>query len=512
MKIFKTIFNYLFILTLILLALALVLAGYLALFPGKSLFGFQYISMDELKSMNCEYAMSDIEHISINTGRYDVQLLPTFGSEQYVSVSYDASYTGIAKVKNAEFAISSEYFATDHTLAIQTLEPTGLLSYRKAEIRVYIPVGAIDDVDVSISTTKGSVTVGEGADASEPIGVMHLGGLTIKAGKDDVLVQKTAISGTTDISTTRGDISFADDVHIDGDVVSLTTNRGKITLIDGVSDHSLMYVVTIREAGKVIGDIPNDNVEINVVGGTVDISDAKTLSGYGETAKITVGNISGIVDLRHKKNGSISLGKIGGIANISATKANVHIVSLNDDATISSTGGNIVVEGALKFVSASTESGDIYIHYLNDDTHNHFYNQTDKYNTALISTKKGNIKVYNVEYLTLTSIISSNIYVDFKNIPDENSVITAKSGSIKIVTPDGTVLAGDTNGLPYVVTYTTAGTSDVNIHGQAYDNTPGTHTARVYIDPDDPTVINAKLIIDANKASLWIRDRSLANE
>ncbi len=512
MKILKTIFNYLFILVLILLGLALVLAGYLALFPNKSLFGFQYVSMDELQSMNCEYAMSDIHHISINTDRYDVKLLPTFGSEQYVSVSYDASYTGIARTKNAKFSISDEYFATDHTLVIQTSEASGILSRRKTEIRVYIPAGALDDVDVSITTSKGAVTVGEGADTSEPIGVMSLGSLTISAGKNDVLVQKTAISDDTSITTTRGDISFADDAQIDGNVVNLTTNRGLITLLDGISDHSLMYVVSIKEAGKVTGDIPNDNIEVNVVGGTVDLANAKTLSGYGETAKITVDKVTGIVDLRHKKNGSVTLGEVCGTANISTTKANVHITTLNDDATISTTSGNIVVEGALKFISASTEDGNIYINYLNDAEHNYFYNQTDKYNTALISTKKGNVKVYNVEYLTLTSLVSSNIYVDFKNIPDENSVITAKSGSIKIVTPDGTVLAGDTNGLPYEITYTTTGTSDVNIHGQAYDTTPGTHTARVYIEPDDPTVVNAKLVIEANKASLWIRDRSLANE
>ena len=95
MKVLKSIGTYLLILCIIVVAIGLILGGYLVLFPEKDLFGIKYAQVHQTYNEQITTSVEDITAINIESGKFNVIVLPS--EDENIFTATECMYYGFVQ-------------------------------------------------------------------------------------------------------------------------------------------------------------------------------------------------------------------------------------------------------------------------------------------------------------------------------------------------------------------------------------------------------------------------------
>lgn len=503
MKVLKSIGTYLLILCIIVVAIGLILGGYLVLFPEKDLFGIKYAQVHQTYNEQITTSVEDITAINIESGKFNVIVLPS--EDENIFTATECMYYGFVQKDNADVDLVSTINAG--LLTIKLKEPIGAVLYSTFNLKVYIPYNhLLSSTTLDVNTQKGNIMIGQSSDTDLKL---CFGETVLKSQKGSIGLHTSTIYDALTLETTSGDIGIASTFVTNADTLNIKLGDGKanLTNFENLKNINNVKLQITNNATFESGEIKN--LEATTFRGTIKLSQIDTLTATTNGTFIDIETVLNNSQITQTGGGSINVANTKSEITINAEKSNIVIAKAEGSTYLKTTSGKIIVS-ALTFVSAETLSGAVQINY-NELEDNVYYTVMKKYRTALINTSSGNIDITGVDFVEINSTKKSNINVDFHDIASEESIITAQEGSIKIITSDNTINEGDSNGTAFRITYTANNVTDVNVHGETTENEANiTHSFNIY-EENENIVLASKLTINANDCSLWVRDRSLAN-
>lgn len=499
MKVFKSFGTFLIIVFVIIVAIGLILGGYLVLFPEKDLFGFKYVQVHNTFNEQITTSVEDITAVNIESGRFNVIILPN--EDENIFTATECMYYGFAQKDNAEIEVVSTLNAG--LLTIELKEPSGLLLYSTTNLSVYIPYNSLlAATTLDVTTQKGNIQIGSSADE---VLKLNFGATSLKSQKGNIGIYTSTITDDLSLETLSGDIGIISSFVTNTNTLNIKLGSGEANLKNFENIANIPTInLDITDNGKFqVNDI--QNLIVDAYRGFVYARNVDDLTATTNSSTLYFSTINGVTQITQTGGGSITIDAVNEEITINAEKANLTINDAVDYTYLKTTSGKVVVS-AHCFVSVETQTGDIELNY-NNLASEVYYTSTQKYRTALINTANGDVDVKGVDFIEVNSTVESDIDIEFHDIASEESIITGQAGSIKIVTSDSTVADGDPNGTAFRITYTAKVETDVNVHDETTDNTANTtHSYDVY-----GTVTVSKLTINANDCSLWVRDKNLAN-
>ena len=180
-KAFKTIFIYLGVILLALLATVIFCAGFLFFYREGNIFGIQYISTNETLYAKENEDMSNLKTIEINSENFDVYVRVNPNVSSLMGAMRNKVF-GFAKKSKAQASFSLEYNETTQTAVFSSTQPKGWLSTKNSFIEIAIPEEfAEDGYDIKVKTTKGDIQIGGDYDWT-------IGSLVIETSKGEATI------------------------------------------------------------------------------------------------------------------------------------------------------------------------------------------------------------------------------------------------------------------------------------------------------------------------------------
>ena len=440
-KAFKTIFIYLGVILLALLATVIFCAGFLFFYREGNIFGIQYISTNETLYAKENEDMSNLKTIEINSENFDVYVRVNPNVSSLMGAMRNKVF-GFAKKSKAQASFSLEYNETTQTAVFSSTQPKGWLSTKNSFIEIAIPEEfAEDGYDIKVKTTKGDIQIGGDYDWT-------IGSLVIETSKgeatitnivfndsinvnigsglvyiDETCTTVTAIDSKIDVGS--GTINFAK-INVDkfsfGVVEIKSIRRGKIGI---VKLEELITNGNINGGGKIeIGEV--NLVNLSSLDTDVSINNINSESAVLTNSRI---NISGLGDV-WVKNANCNL-------EVNAYNGDVYINSSTGSVNLSANQGDIRMDNALKVVSAETSYGNIKINF-NEAALDFVAGQSDNNRMVIASTKNGHIVVNGLQNGHIVATDKGRITLNYDRVVGDN-IVQAQSGAVSVVVPNPTV-------------------------------------------------------------------------
>lgn len=423
----KVILRFLIIGSVAALGLAMISVLYLFFFPNSKLFGFEYVSYNNLYHSSA-YDVTKIDTVKVNSRAYKVNIVPV--TAQTASVKVYSNSMGFVKTKNNEVKIDVAIDA--NILKINIEEPHGLTFKNKSFVDVYLPVEKTFDLHLSNKSAKTylqseSLKINNFSYSTEK-GYLYiskanlLGELNFNLNKAKCYVHTNTVLNTNNLTLMMSS----------GDLIADTKDFGIITILKNKSG-----TINVKSCSTISSRIK--------AGGRYTIGIVDDVNIESEDTNISIEKINNSCSIRLTKSGKVNISIVNCLASIETKSGDIIIASANDALSIVSDEGNVSVASATKKVNATTKYGNISITY-NQDVGS--YNSENEFRAALINTYNGKVTISGVENIQLTIINKGRANVTMRNVLGNNAT-TSKLGDINIVVNKSAkfnLVAGGTTG------------------------------------------------------------------
>ncbi len=401
--------KYLIITLLLLLGLCCIGVLYLFFVPNSSLFGICYISLNSSTDSQV-YAQSQYESlhtISLNSGAYNVEIVPTSG--ETISVSVFSNSFGFVLKKNSVTSITSKI--ENGSLTFNVTEPNGAAIKNRSKIYLYVPAA----LNKNLLLTNNSAATGIALYGGEED--LSINNLTYKTSSGNFTLSHCKVAGDLRLEIGSATFTIGDNVSAENSTIYLSMTNGRFesaAALNNITIEKNDYgTVDVSECTNLISDNSD-------AGGRVKINKVHHIALKGGDTNVEINTID---------NGGIELSRAGRINIdtvetylIATTKyGNININKTNGPVRLSSEDGSINVAAAYGNVQADTPngSGDIDVTFA-DDAASYAVNKEAR--SFVSETANGKIIVHGAERVDvkITDRGRAEIYMD--NVYGENKV------------------------------------------------------------------------------------------
>ncbi len=429
----KKFFVYLSVFFLIILAIVGGCFAIMFLSPGTEILGYEYILLNQKKTVTLSSAdINGVQAIKITSDLSSISIYPSTTDD--ITITYNQNISGYVKSVNADYSISTktqnQYYSvysdsTEEltTMVIKISEPKGWLSYEESNIRVAIPQTAYEAIYASCSKSNVTLTASQTYVDSETqvetpknISCKHL--FLQSASDGNVTVAPNSTFKTFNFQTEYGTAKISGQKELSAEQIIFSTisgefdfynnGEGSLTLSEG------MFVNATGSPTVKFCDI-NSNISISTKGGNFSLGNIGQEESPCEVRVLSNGANFSISSLYGQilsegadgQSNNISINYLNSSTNdfstIHSGAGNITINTLNSNASLTSTSGNITIyEVSIdSSIYAYSSSGSVNINYIASET---FHNGT----FLQVFTKAGNVKLQNISCKLELSVLNDS--------------------------------------------------------------------------------------------------------
>lgn len=385
---------------------------YLFFIPNATLFGIDYISLNEVKYSNA-YDSKNVNTIEMSSRGYKVKVIST--DSENISAKVYANTLGFVKKKSSEVKINGQI--SSGVLDLDISEPHGWAWKGDSYIELYVPQSKSFDLK-----------------------------LDNKSAKTYISNQNTKIENLT--YTTNSGYFYISNATINKDI-NLNLQKAKCYIEDNAKLNKNNITLSFTSGDLIAKNMDFGNVFINKnKGGTIDIKSCDSI-----TAKVNAGGrytigTAGIVDIvsedtnveigtidigcfiELKESGKVNIANLNcSAASIETNDGDIKIENVSSAVRLKSDEGDIVVKNATKSITAINKYGNISISFKEDIGS---YDDSTTYREVDITNNNGKVDVYGAEKVKINVSGKGRINVEMRNVV-KDSVINGYIGDISVV-------------------------------------------------------------------------------
>ena len=473
----KTFWKYFSIILLLLIGLCMLGILYLFFVPNSSIFGLRYLSLNETIYSD-RYTAESFNKVTVNSHAYEVYVEPS--DSENIIVSLYVNSLGFTLVDNSNYAIDTDIDGSE--LVFDITEPTGALVRNDSHITVMIPA------DTSIALELNNDSANTYIDHSS-LNITELS-YTTKSG--DFEFTSGSVSGAMDLDIGKADFKIGAEVVTNNNSVTIDSTTGLFEAQPNLGD------IVVLSSDRAVFRLINCNsfyMNDNDAGGSIDISQVQRVEIISSDTNITLGEVANDTSIENAirieltKTGKIDIQTTHQQATLITNDGNINVVTALDIINPSTQDGNVTIGTSKALVNFQSDYGNLDVSYSLD---------TDADRRLIARTNNGRLTIRNVDNVAIT--VNGNGRVDVEmNAVLGNNIITAKSGSVRVIMPDSAEYK--------LHTYTESGEVNVNLLEIS--------AGGGYKDKEKTTYINSatdsspSMDISTTTGSLYVRDRTL---
>ena len=457
-KVKKGFFFYLMIFLIIVIAFIGVAVVIMLFNPGKNVLGFKYYKNNE----TYELTATD-ENVALNLGStaYSRVEIDAGVADVTLDANTEISKDCIAIVNNTKgFAKSSESNAFTYSvkvegnvLKVKVTGTKGFLSFSD-DIGVIVHIAKREnDITIfkntvfSVKTTSGNVNIG-GSRNDGYSNKIAVGGIDVETESGNIVVTSNANGMSVDgrakfeyakdvtLKTNSGTIDLTACSEKEGEVehnlkvkdpakMTVEIGKGKLKLGTVSADINLKSnggtVTATKLSGELNASLRSTIFKVESIDGDFDLSKGNNVM---DSNKITVGSVSGTVNIPDGRSSNIEINEIGGLINIHATTGNVKIGSydtpITTSAFVQTTSGKIdaYFTGSVVLRHLQSEKGNVTANFvtpLENGTKNKFISDNGNVSVNFATDSKVSFRFTNPGDDDLTKFNKSNVSFDILN-------------------------------------------------------------------------------------------------
>lgn len=445
-KVFKTIFIYLGVLLLALLATVIFCAGFLFFYRDGNIFGIKYINSNEIIYARENEDMDKLTLIEVNSADFDVNIRVNKSVDTLMGAMKNDVF-GYVKKSTTHGKFVLEYNENTKTAVFESTEPKGWINKEDAYLEIGIPESwAEKGFALKINTQKGDISIGGNIDWT-------LGNLEINTTKGNVYLKNITLDGDINLNLGKGKLaidkecSTVDMANAEVRVGSGTVDFGHINV-----DKFNLGVVEIKAISK--GQVWIKQAEELITdgningGGEVEVANIGFVDFASLDTNIKINNITKSVDdqgsalssrIKMSGQGKVFVNNANCNLEVNGDNGKIEINTATGTLALSSNQGDISVTQALKLVSAVSQSGNISIKFSTSALN---YQPTDvnnanKNRAVIATTKNGNIVVEGLQNANIVATGTGGVSLKYDRVAGDNNIETT-SGAVNIVVPNPT--------------------------------------------------------------------------
>lgn len=420
-----------------LLSIVAVVGGCFAIMflsPGTEILGYKYIVLNQKEAVTLNQSdLYAVQAVKIMSDLSSISIYP--GNTDEIVITYNQNISGYVKSVNADYSISakkqSQLFSTYTdvtedltTMVIKISEPKGWLSYSESNVKIALPQNVYKAIyascsksDVTLASTQKYTDSETNEELTRNISCKHL--FLQSAGDGNVTVLPNDTMKTLNFQTEFGTAKISGKKELSAEQVVFSTDSGTFDFYNnGEGTLSLSRGLFVNASGSPTIKFCNlnSNVSITTNGGDIDLgkvgqeTSPYEVKMYSSGANLNISTLYGVI-LSEGADGQTNNISINYLKNTSSELATIHsgagnitINTLESDASLTSTSGNITVYevGVSYGIYAYSTSGTISINYTKSAT---FHSGT----LLQVFTKSGSVKLQNISCkLELTVLDNSS--------------------------------------------------------------------------------------------------------
>ncbi|MFQ6773063.1 MAG: DUF4097 family beta strand repeat-containing protein [Clostridia bacterium] len=458
MKVVKKIGMALLILVGIVVALFLILVGYLFVMPSHSVFGYRLANYSESQvvTSNYNFDYDDVEYLDINTRMYDLNIYSSSNLHNKISATTNRDLYGFFKADQGDVTTKFDYDPSTKTLTANLYEPFGIKLRGDCYITIGIPQEMLAHLKgITLTTTRGNMNVGSGAEE------MYSSNLALKTSSGVITLNNIGLMGTLEANIGGGQLTATTKTEMMLTSTYITSGKGK-TNFNINTDKTMVFgdfVYNNTSTGYLYLNTI-ESLEYKGNGGNVYVKNVGILDYTANNTNLNVENIVYSSNITATGEGNVNIDTCQAYCDISTNYGDITIANANDKLSLVSVSGKITISHATKLIDATTTSGNINISFDNSVP---FYSASTSYRQVLATTTSGRVTLSGVDYINV-HVKSSKGYANivFHDMASAESVLQTKSAQAFVQVPRGTTLTGDTNGADFIVTIISNVTPDVD--------------------------------------------------
>lgn len=428
--ILKKVVLYLGIAILAFIAIIVLCAGFLFFYRDGNIFGFKYISKNEIIYAYADGVdKSSIDTIKINGGDFPINI-STNGVVEVISGAMRNKVFGYTRASYASASFKMSYDAELKMITFDIVEPSGWLAKNNSVIEIVFPENYVDkEMQLIISSNKSDINIGGDKELS-------ISDLEITSNKGDVKIFNVSLMGDTIINVGSGD--FIIDKTSNGEIdcfISLESGRVGIDNLDGgVTVNNLTILknkvgeVYCKKASKIL---TTENID---GGGVLRCDEASFIDFKSKDTDLKIANIVGVDESRIDitGHGAVDIRKATCMLTINGNDGDINLGDIYNKVVLANGQGNITISGASYLVSANTIRGNIKIKFAQST--GDYIEGVSELRCAQIATKDGNIVVDDLQMCDILIDGKGSALLNYNKVVGE-STISGGAGSVNIVVP-----------------------------------------------------------------------------
>lgn len=429
--------KFLIYLSAFLLSIVAVVGGCFAIMflsPGTEILGYKYITLNKQETVTITQSdLYAVQAVKIMSDLSSISIYP--GNTDEIVINYNQNISGYVKSVNADYNIStkkqSQLFSTYTdvtedltTMVIKISEPKGWLSYSESNVKIALPQGIYKAIyascgksGVTFTSTKTYKNSETNEEFTKNISCEHI--FLQSTGDSNVTVVPNDTIKTFNFQTEFGTATISGKKELSAEQIIFSTNSGTFDFYkDGEGTLNLSRGLVVNATGSPTVKFCNlnSNASITTNGGDINLGNVGKegypfeVKMYSSGANLNISTLYGVIlsegadgqanniAINHLKNTSSEL------ATIHSGAGNITINTLESDASLTSTSGNITVYevGVSYGIYAYSTSGTVSINYTKSAT---FHSGT----LLQVFTKSGSVKLQNISCkLELTVLDNSS--------------------------------------------------------------------------------------------------------
>ena len=405
----KRFWKYFFIVILFLLGLICVGVLYL-FFSHRALFGLQYISYHETKTVLVDVD-SSFDTIALNSRSYDISVSET--SSNQIKLDVNNNSFGFVLVKNSKVNISTSI--KDGILTINISEPYGACLKNGSAIEMLVPKSFNYNLKINNKSATTNLNSGD------------INNLTYSTISGNLNLKGVSVNGAIDLNLNKADFIINDNTITNNNDINLNISTGKF---DTTKTSLGKITISSNERGVIlIGNCENLFSEVKgSTGGRIEANEIGQVKFEGTSTNISIAKVTaGAVIHLNNSNGKIAIQELNGSDSLLHTNSgDIYIGQANDNLVLRTDSGNITVNKAFQTIDVASESGETIINFDSLAESNKTNSNARK---LIAELNNGSLKVDGVENLSITVNGNCSTRVNMKDVSGVNE-IKSNSGSV----------------------------------------------------------------------------------
>ncbi len=408
----KAILRFIIIALVVALGLAMIGVLYLFFIPNATLFGIDYISLNEAKYSNA-YNSATIDTIDLSSRGYTVKVVAT--DSDNISAKVYANTLGFVKKKSSEVKINGQI--TGGVLDLDISEPHGWAWKGNSYIELYVPQNKSFDLKLNNNSAKTYISNAN----------TNIENFTYTTNSGYLYISNATINKDINLNLQKAKCYIEDNAKLNKNDITLSFTSG-----DLIAPNMNFAIVQINKnkSGTInINSCDSITAKVNA-GGRYTIGTAGIVDIVSQDTNVEIGTITEGCSITLTKSGKVNINNINcAAANIVTNTGKIAIENANESVILKSDEGDITIKNATKLVTIDNKYGNINITFKSDIAG---YDSTTTYRSAKITNYNGKVNVVGVENIDLTIGNKGRANIEMRDVKKEN-VISGNIGDISVV-------------------------------------------------------------------------------